>query len=248
MPNSDGNVRSVTRALEILLTFDSENNEMTLSEICKITKLSKATALRMLRTLESMKFIIKNEVTNNYKLGMSNLKLGKAVEESMTIVPYSVNIMKELAQKTGETIKLNIIEGSNRVCIHKEVGFHEIRQFVKIGESYSLCHGASGKILLAYIENEKISQIITEKENYSDSEIDRTRLVLDDIRKNGYCFTQDERTLGASAVSAPIFDYNGKIIAGITISGVSSRYTEKVVEDFIGLVKEAAKEISKAIG
>ena len=70
-------------------------------------------------------------------------------------------------------------------------------------------------------------------------------LTMKRIRENGYAVSDAEVNAGAKAVSAPIFDHKGKLLAGLTIAGPSERINNDLLSDFILMVKEKAEEISR---
>ena len=76
----------------------------------------------------------------------------------------------------------------------------------------------------------------------------RLRRSLAEIRRRGYAVTSDERVEGASAVSAPVRDGTGRVVAGLTISGPTYRFTPDRVRRFTALVLEGASKISAALG
>ena len=68
------------------------------------------------------------------------------------------------------------------------------------------------------------------------------------IKEKGYCFTAGEHIAGASSISAPIWNYNKKVIASLTVSGPSFRFTDQKIEEFVKLVLVGTAEISNKLG
>lgn len=241
-------VRAVDRALHILKSFTFEKRQMSLSEICKISELPKTTVFRLLTALEEQGFVVKDNLTQNYKLGALLFRLGSIVSSDLEIKKISLPILEELAEKTKETLNINVVQNDVRVCVVKVEGSHDLRQFIEIGRDLPLHKGASGKVLLAYLPKEKQEQIVESlKDDLGKSKKDFIA-ELDKIRKAGFAASIDERVLGAAAVSAPIFDCMGNLVGGLTISGASVRFTEKRVKELIELAVEASGRISKALG
>jgi DNA-binding IclR family transcriptional regulator len=80
--------------------------------------------------------------------------------------------------------------------------------------------------------------------------IDRTKLnqYLEKIRNQGYVITGEDLDAGARGVAAPIRDLHGQVIASISVSGVSGRFTEERVNCYTQLILEGSNKISKALG
>lgn len=241
-------VRAVDRALQLLKCFTFERKEISLAEISKISKLPKTTAFRLLVSLEEQGFVIKDEVTQNYRLGILLFKLGSIVASDMELRKVSLPVLEEIANKTKETVNINIVQNNERFCIEKIEGSHDLRQFIDIGKGLPLYKGASGKILMAYLPLERqIKMLDNIKEDLGKS---KSELLteLQNIKEKGLAISHDERVLGAASVSAPIYNHIGDVVAGLTISSASVRFTEERVEEFTKMALEGAMKISSALG
>jgi len=71
---------------------------------------------------------------------------------------------------------------------------------------------------------------------------------LQEIRNRGYALSFEERIPGSSSIAAPIFDYQGNVIASISISGPITRFTKEKISFYISLIKKAAEDISQSLG
>jgi len=250
---SDYYIHSVKRAIQILNSLTLQNKELGITELSKKLNLHKSTVHRILVTLEDENMVAKNQISQKYRLGMKLFELGNIAKEQIEIKNIAFPIMEELAKKTEESIDLNIIIDEKRVSIEKIDSPHDVRRIIQLGKSLPLYCGGSGKAILAFLPASEIERII-KKENLvflgpatiTDPVILREH--LKEIRKKGYAMSFEERILGSASVAAPIFDYKGNVIASISISGPITRFTKKKIPEFISLVKEAAKDISKILG
>jgi len=250
---SDYYIKSIKRSIQILNSFTLQKKELGITELSKMLNLHKSTIHRILVTLEDENIVIKNKISQKYRLGMKLFEFGNIAKEQIELRDYALPIMEDLAKKTEESIDLNIIMDDKRVSVEKIESTHDLRRIIQLGRNLPLYCGGSGKAILAFLPASKIERIIR-KENLiclgpktiTDPLILREH--LKEIRKNGYAQSFEERVLGSSSVAAPIFDYKGNVIASISISGPITRFTKKKVPIFICLVKEAAEEISKAFG
>jgi IclR family KDG regulon transcriptional repressor len=108
--NNTNNVRSVSRALQILKCFNWNEREFTLTEIAQKMDLPKSTVSRLLSTIESEGFIKRDERTNFYKLGNMVFFLGLIAKESIDLLQISRPIMEEICQATKETVNLYLLD------------------------------------------------------------------------------------------------------------------------------------------
>jgi len=250
---SDYYIHSIKRAIQILNSFTLQKKELGITELSKKLNLHKSTVHRILVTLEDESLVVRNQISQKYRLGIKLFELGHIVKEQIEIKDYALPIMKDLAQKTEESIDLNILSNGKRVSIEKIESSHDVRRIIQLGKSLPLYCGGSGKALLAFLPDEEIEKILQKEKlvPFGPNTItDATKLKkhLKEIQKNGYAISVEERILGSASVAAPILDYEGKVVASLSISGPTTRFTKKKVPIFISLVKEAAQKISVYLG
>lgn len=250
---SDYYIESIKRAVQILHTFSLEEKELGITELSKRLNLHKSTVYRILVTLANEGIVLKNQVNQKYRLGIVLFKWGSIVQHQMEIREFALPIMKELAERTKESVYLNVISGRERVCIEKVESSNDVRRVIKLGVNLPLYTGGSGKAILAYLMDEEIQKFIQEEKLVAfttNTITDPERLLEDlrDIREKGYAIAIGERVPGATTIGAPIFNYTQKVVASITISGPSERITEQKIKTFSSFAKEAARKISTLLG
>jgi len=250
---SDYYIQSIKRAVQILSSFSLKEKELGITELSKKLNLHKSTIHRILVTLEDESLVVKNQTTQKYRLGIKLFELGHIVQGQMEIRAYALPIMKELAQKTEESIDLNIISDGKRVSIEKIESSHDIRRIIQLGKSLPLYCGGSGKALLAFLPDKEIDKIIQKEKliPFGPNTItDPVKLKehLREIQKKGYAISCEERILGSISIGAPIWDHQREVIASLSISGPTTRFSKQKISKFIFLLKEAANKISASLG
>ena len=250
---SDYYIESIKRAIQILNSFTIKEKELGVTEISKRLNLHKSTIHRILITLEDEGFIVKNQFSQKYHLGIKLFELGHIVQNQMEIRSIALPTMKELAKKTEESVDLNIISEGKRVSIEKIESSQDIRKIIQIGKILPLYCGGSGKALLAFLPEKEIDQFIKNEklEKLGPNTITDPKELkehLKQIRKNGYAISFEERVLGSVSIGAPIFNHSGKVFASLSVSGPISRFNEKKIPFFISLIKEATEKISSLFG
>ena len=71
---------------------------------------------------------------------------------------------------------------------------------------------------------------------------------LEQIRQQGYAVEADDLDSGAHSVAVPIFDYQGRVIAALSIAGPSHRFPDETIERYIHLALDSSMRISQALG
>src|SRR5690625_4770598 len=156
--------------------------------------------------------------------------------------------MKQLSKDSQETIELNIIDETNRFCIEKIDSPLAVRNFVQVGDRHPLHLGASGKSLLAFVEQKEQEKIISQLSKQYEFNVQELRKDLQAIKEAGYAFTKGERVVGSFAVSAPILDGENTLMATITLAGPIQRLSEEREMELVTLLTNAARKISEKFG
>lgn len=241
-------IKSFERMFEILSLFTMERTSLSISEIEKETGYPKSTIFRILNSLIEGEFIEQDPDTHRYLIGMQFFRLGSIFQSQLDLRNVSLPFMKKLSKDSQETIELNIVDGTNRFCIEKIDSPLAVRNFVQVGDRHPLHLGASGKSLLAFMDKKEQDSVISKLSEEYEIDIPELRQDLLDIKEKGYAFTKGERVIGSFAVSAPILDGEGSLMATITLAGPIQRLSEERESELIKLLTAAAKKISEKFG
>ncbi|MCL5676632.1 MAG: IclR family transcriptional regulator [Firmicutes bacterium] len=241
-------VRSVERALDILLCFVDQPRGLGVTQVADRIGLYKSTVHRLLQTLESKGFVRRDGISERYHLGERVLQLAASFPESDDLPAVATPEMIRLRDETGETVSLYIRDGVDRVRIHKAEGLQAVRRVVQLGERMPLFVGASSKVLLAYAPEDMRQQVLSPE--HLPPGFDRRSLEkqLARVRRLGYAVSVEEREPGSAAVAAPIADRSGRVSAALAVSGPAVRFQEESVERYATLVRLATERIAQRLG
>lgn len=244
-------VDAVLSALGILDCFVRETT-LSVKQLMDMTGLTRNRIMRLCGTLEKGGYLIQDVEARHFGLGFQVLILGKAFEKSSSLVTMARPILKELAQNTGESASLYVLEGTNRLVLAREEGTQVIRYSVAEGQRLPIHAGASGKTILAFSPEEVTRGLIDNKpltrftpQTVTDRAMLRAELV--NIRSNGYAFSQSERALDAASIAAPVFNNENRLVGAISIGGPVSRFTASRAA-YLKQVLKAAHGLSMRLG
>ncbi|GAA0134573.1 IclR family transcriptional regulator [Paenibacillus sp. YSY-4.3] len=239
-------VRAVERALDILMCF-TKGNELGLTEIAGSIGLHKSTVHRLMTTLEEKGFVIRDNATEKYRLGLKIWELSAHLSHSDDPAVLLLPQMEQLRDKLGETVSLYLRDGTDRLRIQAVQSNQAIRRVAAVGARLPLYVGASSKVLVAYAD-ESVLQAVLDSPDWPVS-VDKSQYVaqLQEIRQLGFATSYEEREPGAAAVSAPIFDRNGKVAAALSVSGPVSRLSPETLIEFGPVLIEAARDMGMMI-
>lgn len=245
-------VQSIDRAVAILECFSENRRELKLSEIVYMLDLNKSTVHGILNTLKYHRFIDQDEITKKYRLGIRFIEYGELVINSMDVRNIAYPIIEDVCERIEETVHVAMLDGSDVVYVEKKECNKSIKTSTKIGARFPAYITADGKIILSYLDDDKLNEFLPEKiKKLTPNTItDRNKLlkVLHEMRNKGYATDNEEVVQGISCVAAPIIEHTGRVRFSLSITGPTVRMTQDKMKEYIDIISEAAKEISFRIG
>lgn len=248
----NSNLSSVENALKILECFSINKNERRVTQIANELGLAKSTVSRLLKTLHNNGYVKKNLETQKFSLGTKILTLYSSLMSQMEIVKEARPFLEKLAKDTSESVQLAQLEGTKIIYLEQIQSSYPIQIFAHIGRINPIHCTSSGKLLLAYQNEEIIEEILKEpKYIYTKTTITDNNILkkqLKEIKKMGYCLIENEYVDGIVSIAAPIRDYNNNVISAISLVGPIQRFTVDKIPRFINKVVSSANEISLSMG
>lgn len=248
------NVQSVDRSLSILEALAQSPKGIGLTELANKVNLAKSSAHRLLATLINKGYVVQNRETDEYLLGLKIIELSSALLENLDIRTVAKKTLEELCSQTNEVVHLCIHENGEVVYIDKFESDQTIRMHSRIGKRTMMHSTGVGKVLLSGMTADEVRSIIKEKGMvaFTPNTITQENVLFDcleKINKEGYTIDEIENEEGIRCIAAPIYDYSGKIIAAISISGPENRVTkERIQSELIDLILQTADVVSKKMG
>lgn len=239
-------VRAVERALDILMCF-IDATDLGLMEITEKVSLHKSTVHRLLASLESKGFVIRNPSTEKYRLGYRVWELSANLSQSDDPAVVLLPEMERLRDTIGETVSLYVRDGHERIRIQAVQSNEPIRRVAPVGARLPLIVGASSKVLIAFADEAVRTAIINGAEWPTYLKNEDYLQQLAEVRHSGYATSIEEREPGAAAVAAPIFNHSGELVAALSVSGPSSRLTARIMKEQAPDIMAAAKRMGKMV-
>lgn len=249
-------VQSINRAFSIVdEVAKSGDRGLSLSEIADKITLPVSTVYRIVQNLIHWQYLAEND-GGNYTLGFAFLTLGNIVKENLKLAQIARKHMEELNQLTSETIYLAMLDAQTCevIYIDKVESRRSIKLAAGIGSRNFIHATANGKCLVSRFSNDRIRKMLETKgmtalTPHTITDVQRFCDELEMVRKNGYALDDLENENGVRCVSAPIFDYTGKVVAAISISGIESNMDlERMQNEYSLLVRDTALKVSQRMG
>jgi DNA-binding IclR family transcriptional regulator len=243
---------AIEKALNVLMAFVPENQEMGTLDISKMLGLNKATASRILLTLTKKKFLQQDSKTRTFKLGQSALLLGRTVIDSLN--SQFVQIVKPHMDRLRSTVNTSILLeqmiNDRSIVMAVSEGQQRIRLAGNVGESVPIHAAVGAKAILAFSDPEVAEKIIGRNEVFERftpktiTSKDELMKNLKEVKRNGYSIDDEETDMGIKAIGMPIFDYRNIVVAGLAVVFPAHKIGKKFDPDLLSEIKDTVDSIS----
>lgn len=246
-------IKVLNKALSILEVLLQQGSAMNMTEISERLEIYPSTIHRILDNLKYWGYIEQDPHTQKYQLGLKALELGMAKLQQIDLIREAAPYLKELVNKCNETVHLGVLEEGEVLYLAKEESSQIIRMRSYVGRRVPLHCTALGKVLLAYLSAEERKKILGEKvlPRLTENTITDKRELekeLGKVREQGFALDREENEKDVRCVAAPIRNYQGEVIAAISISSPIFRIDKNAQNDLKKVLIETSKKISKRLG
>jgi len=251
MAPADSNpATAVERALNILEAAAQRREGLTNSEISRKLAIPKSSASYILRTLEKRGYLRRDLETGRYRLGLKILSLGGDAQANLDIADVALPFIRMLVEKIHLTVHLAVLDQGEAVYIEKveAPGFFKVNTWV--GRRMFLHSTSVGKCLLAWLPKLEVETLVKQqglKKRTPKTITTMSKLLtdLEIVKQAGYAVDDEENSLGARCLGAPIFDAMGNVTAALGASGTLTQMDEENIPKIIEALRETSRRIAK---
>ena len=232
--------------LDILAAHDEP---VSLKEISEKAGLHPSTTHRILNDLVIGRFVERPD-TGTYRLGMHFLELGNLVKARLSVREAAARVMRELHHQIQQPINLSVRQGDEIIYIERAYSERSGMQVVRaIGAHAPLHLTSTGKLFLAMDDPQKVRSYAMRTGLHGNTRNSITQLhqlerELVRARQTGVARDNEELELGVRCMAAGIYNDQGTLVAGLSISAPAHR----IDEGWMDRLREAAQRISASLG
>ena len=243
---------SVANSIRLLTSFSGEEEELGITTLATRLHLAKSTVHRLATTLASAGFLEQNADTGKYRLGVALFELGALVRRRMDVANEARPKLRELLEKTGETVQLGIVDQFSVLYVYEMESRHAIRTAAAVGGRAPLHCTAVGKVLLAYQPVDYVKQVVERGLSaYTSRTLTRREAVLEmleEVRQREHAIDDEESESGLRAIAAPVRNHTGAVIAALGVAAPVQRMSKKTMHTCVPSVVDAASAVSARLG
>ena len=244
-------VKSADRVMAVL-DLVAERGAMPFSEIAEALALPKSSAHSLLRTMQARGYVAIDD-QRRYRLGSRIWELAQAFHQVDDLRTLMKPLMDEVVERTGETVQLAILDGVSAVYLALSESPHPVKLTSRAGARLPAYTSAIGKTLLASLDRDEAARRLdgAELTRLTDHTIVSVPALLEELertRERGYGLDNEEFAIGLRCIAVPIRDLDGKVIAAISVSMPTPRYSRAAAANARKALADAAQKATAVIG
>jgi len=243
------NIQVIERIFSLMDVLASREEAISLKEISERTGLHPSTTHRILNDLAVGRFVDRPEA-GNYRLGMRLLELGNLVKDRLNVRDAALQPMRELHKLIQQPVNLSVRQGDEIVYVERAFSERSGMQVVRaIGGRAPLHLTSVGKLFLAMDDPQRVRAYATRtglsgQTRNSITQLQVLERELSRVRQYGLARDNEELELGVRCMASGIYDDQGKLVAGLSISAPADRLDE----GWLPKLQVTTKAISQALG
>ena len=242
-------IQVLERMFTLIDVLAAREDSMSLKDISEQAGLHPSTTHRILNDLVCGRFVDRPEA-GSYRLGMRLLELGQLVKSRLSVRDAALGPMRELHRITLQPVNLSVRQGDEIVYIERALSERSGMQVVRAIGGHAPLHLTSvGKLFLASDEPQRVRAYATRtglagSTRNSITQLPQLERELAQARQGGTARDNEELELGVRCMAAGIYDDQGKLVAGLSVSAPADRLDDSWLPRLV----QTAQKISAALG
>ncbi|AOJ07014.1 IclR family transcriptional regulator [Burkholderia mayonis] len=249
-------VPGLERGLRILSEFSAREPVLSAPELSKRIGIPRTTTFRLLQTLEALGFIERANGDRHFRLGVGVLRLGFEYLNSLELTDLGTPVLERLRDTTGLSTHLLIRDRRDVVFVAKAQSNAPMFGSVKVHVGTRLPAHATvhGHVLMGDLTRDAMRQLYPEKRlevftEHTPATVDELYERVRHYARLGYAVSEGAFESGISAVTAPVRDHSGSIVAAITATVPRSEIgsadeKERLVETVCGAAVDLSQRLN----
>lgn len=242
-------VKTLKKAIDVLNCFLIKQ-PLGVTEISEMLGLYKSNVHNILSTFAATGYLTKDEISEKYYLGEKIIFLSRAIGDRYNLRNIAREQMDVIAKESEEKVYLTVPIDRNTYYLDVVFPPGSVPHFSNILKYTEPMHCTSaGKAILAFSSqkfiDDYLSQPLVSLTEHTITDPEVLKQELKTIKERGYSTDDMEAEFGIRCVGAPIMSSDREVIGAISISGVSSHFTEDRIEFFASVLKKNIRIMEK---
>jgi len=240
-------IRAVEKSLTILEALHRRDGGG-VTALSEDVELSMGAISHHLATLEAAGLV--TIVDGEYQPTIRFLSYGAKARERSQVYQIARRGVDELAQETGEIVRLAVEREFQSFCLYQSLGDAVTEPWTLTGMEEPLYRTGGGKALLAEFSDDRLDSYLNQVEfvrgtSNTVTDAQRLREQIEDVRETGIAFDDEEHLEGVRCVGTSITDESGNLLGAISVSGRVERVDD---ERFREAIPRELQNIAGVVG
>jgi len=244
-------VGSLARGLEVISAFSASRPSMTLSDMARVTGMTRATVRRLLLTLEREGYARSDG--KYFSLRPKVLNLGFAAISSMGIWEIAQPIMEGLSDRLQESCFAAVLDGHEVTYVAKANARRIVNIGIAVGGRMPAYAISTGRVLLAGLPDEELDHYLEETDfepltPFTTTSKVKFREEIEEVRRRGWSILDQELEVGMRSISVPVLGCDGETLAALNVCCPSTRISpEDIRTCILGELLTASRDITAGL-
>jgi DNA-binding IclR family transcriptional regulator len=244
--------QSVRKAVTLLRATAASTNGTSVSALARAAGLPRATALRLIQTMEQEGLLLRVPEDDRVLLGPELVRLARQVDMATLVREVARGELAELREAVRETVTLSVVAPDGSLDLVYQVdGPQHLVPRSWVGQRFPLHASSSGKLLLSTYDDERLERFLRDPLPAVTPHTITTRRALREelerTRARGYASTVDELEEGLAGVSVGIFGESGGLVGVINVTGLSQRFDETTRQRAVDQMRDVVDDIEASL-
>lgn len=247
-------IQSIEVGGQLLLALGNHGRPMPLRDLAKAANLLPGRAHPYLVSYSKLGLVTQEPSTGYYWLGPTAIQLGLVSLRMLNPVREATPFAEDLARETGHSVGLSVWGTQGPTIVYLFDAIYPLHTNIRTGTLMSLAGTATGRLFAAYLPSKLIQEFMVEDHRRLGPDIanpitpESVQSLLVEVRKHELSRALNNPTPGVCSFAAPVFDYSGNIVLGLTLMGREGSFDPSWDGTQAQAVKRCAAEVSKRLG
>lgn len=249
-------IQSVEVAGEVLRALCRTNGTAKLIDLARATGMPSAKVHRYLVSLIRIGLVAQDSETSRYDLGPFAIQLGLESYDRIDFIRKAGQTLEALGASAGETAALALWSRSGPTIVRIAETRREIGSHVHLGHICPMTFSATGLVYCAFAPPEQTQHLIENeiRQNrltgrpLAPKTLDELRVRTEETRHTGIAHIDNPAEGLFSALSVPVFDYQGTLLMALTLYAPKGSIDTNIDGALARLLIDAGTHLSRSLG
>jgi DNA-binding IclR family transcriptional regulator len=208
---------ALEKGFDIVELLSTAPEGLTVRDIALRLDRSISEVFRVIMVMERRNWLRKDPENDRYRVTYHVLDSVQRATPAQALGEVAKPIMVELAAQTNQSCHLVVRSDGHGLVVQRQESPGPAGFAMRMGATIDLVTSCSGHVLLAFLEEERLEAALAIAP--APLRVPKARLLerLRQVRSRGYETQASVRTAGVTDSSFPIFGYDGRVMAALTI-------------------------------